>query len=218
MLLFSNAIKFSRHWEKALEISIRISAQRRLNLMEPPPTTSIVRIREADRSGTGYPFYSRRSNSGPSLVGDQMGKMAAGDVSLRLVRQWNCTNIADLYRAGGWWREEWDDAAIQPLISGSFAFVVAVESSTGQAVGMGRAIADGVSDAYLQDVVVMPDYRRQGIGRQIVGELIRHCTEAGISWIGVIAEPGSDGLYAALGFIELTGHIPMLYQTGDPYA
>lgn len=147
-----------------------------------------------------------------------MGKMAAGDVSLRCVRQWDCTNIADLYRAGGWWREEWNDAAIQPLISGSFAFVVAVETSTGLAIGMGRAIADGVSDAYLQDVVVMPEYRRQGIGRQIVGALVRHCTEGGIAWVGVIAEPGSEGLYEALGFITLTGHTPMLYQAGNPNA
>ncbi len=151
--------------------------------------------------------------------GDQREKMAAGNVSLRLVRQWDCANIADLYRAGGWWREEWDEAGIQPLISGSFAFVVAVDSSTGRAVGMGRAIADGVSDAYLQDVVVLPEYRKQGIGRRIVGELIRHCTAVGISWIGVIAEPGSDTLYAALGFIPLTGHLPMLYQPGgDPHA
>lgn len=147
-----------------------------------------------------------------------MEKMAAGEVDLRLVRQWDCASIADLYRAGGWWREEWDDAAIQPLISGSFAFVVAVETSTGRTVGMGRAIADGVSDAYLQDVVVLPAYRKQGIGRRIVGDLIRHCTAAGISWVGVIAEPGSAGLYAALGFTPLTGHLPMLYQSGDPHA
>lgn len=147
-----------------------------------------------------------------------MEKTAGGNVSLRTVHQWDCTNIADLYRAGGWWREDWNDAAIQPLISGSFAFIVAVEAGTGRAVGMGRAIADGVSDAYLQDVVVMPEYRRQGIGRQIVGALISHCTAAGITWIGVIAEPGSDELYAGLGFIQLTGHIPMLYQVEDPHA
>ena len=149
---------------------------------------------------------------------DKMEKMAAGDVELKQVLRWDCANIADLYRAGGWWHEEWDDTATQPLISGSFAFVVAVETSTGRAVGMGRAIADGVSDAYLQDVVVLPAYRKQGIGRRIVAKLIRHCTAAGISWIGVIAEPGSAGLYAALGFMPLTGHLPMLYQPGRPHA
>jgi len=147
-----------------------------------------------------------------------MEKRTVREVDLRRVRQWDCTAIADLYRAGGWWREDWNEASIQPLISGSFAFVVAVESSTGLAVGMGRAIADGVSDAYLQDVVVLPEYRRQGIGRRIVADLIRHCTAAGITWVGVIAEPGSEDLYAALGFMPLTGFLPMLYQPGDPHA
>jgi GNAT superfamily N-acetyltransferase len=148
-----------------------------------------------------------------------MEKMAdVGDVTLRQVRQWDCANIIELYRAGGWWNEERDEPSIQPLITGSFAFVVAVESCSGRAVGMGRVIADGVSDAYLQDVVVLPSYRQQGIGRRIVTELIQVCTGAGFSWIGLIAQPGSANLYASLGFTPLAGHLPMLYQPGGPHA
>jgi len=69
-----------------------------------------------------------------------------------------------LYRAGGWWKDEYDPAEIPGLIRGSFAFAVAVEEESGRAVGMGRVISDGVSDAYIQDLVVLPEYRSRNVG------------------------------------------------------
>gem|GEM_PF-4414770 len=81
-------------------------------------------------------------------------------VSIALVHSWDPQEIVLLYRAGGWWKDEYDPAEIPGLIRGSFAFAVAVEEESGRAVGMGRVISDGVSDAYIQDLVVLPEYRR----------------------------------------------------------
>ena len=44
---------------------------------------------------------------------------------------------------------------INDLIRGSFLFAVAIDISTGRAVGMGRVISDGIADAYIQDLVVL---------------------------------------------------------------
>jgi ribosomal protein S18 acetylase RimI-like enzyme len=77
---------------------------------------------------------------------------------------------------------------------------------------MGRVISDGVSDAYIQDLVVLPTYRSQSIGKKIAQKLIEFCQSKGIVWIGLIAEPGSSQFYTSLGFTTMENHIPMLYK------
>jgi len=131
------------------------------------------------------------------------------DVEVRIVDAWDVDAIADLYRAGGWWKEEWNPAGLSSLIRGSFAFAVAVESSTGRTVGMGRVISDGVSDGYVQDLVVHPNYRDRDIGTMILSALLKECTSAGVTWIALIAEPETEAFYARSGFQRMEGHTPM---------
>ncbi len=127
------------------------------------------------------------------------------------VKDWPQDQIVDLYRAGGWWEDSYSAEGIDPLIKGSFVFVVAVDPSTGRAVGMGRAISDGVSDAWLQDIVVLDEHRKKGIGRLIIKKLLDICKEKGLVWVGLVAEPGTRQFYEPLGFGELPGE-PMVYK------
>jgi ribosomal protein S18 acetylase RimI-like enzyme len=120
--------------------------------------------------------------------------------------------IVELYEAGGWWREEpaWRET-IPEIIRGSFSFLLAREPG-GRIVGMGRVISDGVSDAYIQDVVVLEAHRGRGIGREIVRRLTERCVEAGLSWIGLVAEPGTRAFYEPLGYRALPGHEALRYR------
>jgi ribosomal protein S18 acetylase RimI-like enzyme len=119
--------------------------------------------------------------------------------------------IVSLYEAGGWWQEDPASRAMIPqMIRGSFCFLVAREPG-GRIVGMGRVISDGVSDAYIQDVVVLEAHRGRGIGREIIRRLTTHCREARIGWIGLVAEPGTRAFYTSLGFNPLAGYEPMLH-------
>ena len=136
-------------------------------------------------------------------------------VRIALVHSWDPQEIVLLYRAGGWWKDEYDPAEIPGLIRGSFAFAVAVEEGSGRAVGMGRVISDGVSDAYIQDLVVLPEYRNRNVGTGLLEALLGACRAAGISWIALIAEPGSEPFYRELGFSPMEGHIPLMYR-GEP--
>ena len=79
------------------------------------------------------------------------------EIEVRLVNVWDVETIADLYRAGGWWNERWDPADLTALIEGSFAFVVAVDRTTGKAVGMGRVISDGSRTATSRTWSSSPD-------------------------------------------------------------
>jgi len=136
-------------------------------------------------------------------------------IAVQLVQAWDGNEIANLYRAGGWWKEEYDPKELSRLILGSFLFVVAVDLKTGRAVGMGRVIADGVSDGYIQDLVVLPEYRKTGIGARIVSILVKKCVERGISWIGLLAEPGTENFYLPFGFHPLEGHTPLIFRSDE---
>jgi len=137
------------------------------------------------------------------------------NIEIRHVESWNVDEIADLYRAGGWWKEEWDPEGIRPLITGSLVFAVAIDDKTSRTVGMGRLISDGVSDGYIQDLVVHPQYRKCGVGSRLVSLLVAEGKARGLGWIGLIAEPGSEHFYRSLGFQPMQGHIPMIYKGGD---
>lgn len=139
-------------------------------------------------------------------------------IEIRIVQSWDTAALVDLYRAGGWWKEHWDPGGLPALIRGSFAFAVALDPVSGRTVGMGRVISDGVSDAYIQDLVVHPDFRKKGVGKKLLETLLSSCKGADMTWISLIAEPGLEGFYLTLGFRPMKGYVPMLYQGGENHS
>ena len=132
----------------------------------------------------------------------------------QVVDAWPTEAVVELYASAGWWRESAAGrAAVGPMIAGSFAFLVVTEG--GRTIAMGRAISDGASDAYIQDVVVLPTHRGRGIGGEVVARLARHCTERGLVWIGLVAEPGTAAFYERLGFRVMKDFVPMRYPTPE---
>lgn len=134
-------------------------------------------------------------------------------IRVELVKDWDEKSVVELYKAGGWWRDYMDPSRLHVLISRSFLFAVAIDISNGRSIGMGRVISDGIADAYIQDVVVLLEYRRKCVGSMIVSALLDGCISRGITWIGLIAEPGTEALYRSLGFQPMKEHIPMLFQS-----
>ena len=119
--------------------------------------------------------------------------------------------IVELYRSAGWWQESPEARAVIPaMIRGSLCFMVA-RTLDGHIIGMGRVISDGCSDAYIQDVTVLGSHRQQGIGRELIQRLTQFCLARKIGWIGLVAEPGTQGFYEELGFGPLVDYQPMLY-------
>ena len=72
-------------------------------------------------------------------------------------------------------------------------------------IAMGRVLSDGVSDAYIQDVAVLPDFRGRGIGGKIVTFLVEELEKRGVDWIALVGEPGTENFYKRLGFEKKAG-------------
>jgi GNAT superfamily N-acetyltransferase len=135
------------------------------------------------------------------------------EFKVEIVKSWQEDPIEELYRAGGWWKKGMDKHRLNELIQSSFLFAVAIDISIRKTVGMGRVISDGISDAYFQDIVVLPEFRGRGVGRMILEALLGECLARKISWIALIAEPKTADFYSDLGFRPMIGYVPMLYKT-----
>ena len=118
--------------------------------------------------------------------------------------------IVGLYRQAGWWPagEEADYGLLARLVRQSHCFVVAMAGE--ELIGMGRAISDGVSDAYVQDVTVDSRWRRAGLGSRIVRLILERLRADGLNWVALIAERGSAPFYGQFGFEEMEDARPML--------
>jgi spermidine synthase len=134
------------------------------------------------------------------------------NIEIKVITDADRNAVKKLYQEAGWWRSG-DDTAdgcswIDVLVRQSFCFAGAFLG--GEMIGMGRAVSDGVSDAYIQDVVVLKNHRRAGIGERIILEIIAFLRQRRIGWIGLIAEPGTQPFYQKLGFSAMPGYTPML--------
>lgn len=119
-------------------------------------------------------------------------------------------DIIELYRQAGWWEREDEDGLVSAIVAGSHCFLVAVEGE--RIIGMGRAISDRASDAYIQDVTVHPSRRGAGIGSQLIRNIVERLRTDGIKWIGLIAEKNSSHFYLPFGFREMPSSTPMLLK------
>jgi aralkylamine N-acetyltransferase len=140
--------------------------------------------------------------------------MNPDEIEIKVIADADRDSVKKLYLQAGWWQESdqtpdgnsWIDA----LVRGSFCFVGAFAGA--EMIGMGRAVSDGVSDAYIQDVVVLKKFRGQGIGAAIVRKLSDFLKVRHIGWIGLVAEPGTEPFYRRLGFEVMEGYAPMLLK------
>ena len=59
-------------------------------------------------------------------------------------------------------------------------------------IGFGRAISDGVYQAAVYDVAVIPDYQGKGIGKIILQTIIKNCPDCNFI---LYASPGKEKFY-----------------------
>ena len=119
--------------------------------------------------------------------------------------------IISLYSEAGWWEPGADSHdMVKKLVAQSHCFAAAMME--GRLVGMARAISDGASDAYIQDVTVTASHRHSGIASRLLRAIIDRLTIDGIGWIALVAERGSEQLYQRLGFSPMPETVAMRYK------
>lgn len=129
-------------------------------------------------------------------------------LEIKLVRTVPVDELQALYQDAGWWQDNYkiSDAFLRQIPEKSALFAGAFWEK--KLIGMGRALSDLCSDAYIQDIAVLSAYQKLGIGTLIVSFLIQELKKRGVDWIGLIGEPGTLSFYEKLGFRPMKDHIP----------
>lgn len=77
----------------------------------------------------------------------------------------------------------------------------------GRSVGMVRVLTDFVTDAYITDVIVSPDFQGNGLGKQLVNKTLERLKEYSLGNVklacSLYANPGKEPFYVKFGFEEL---------------
>ena len=105
-------------------------------------------------------------------------------------------------------REGWralSPAQTEKALRGS-SFLVAAKDGP-RTIGMTRLMSDGGYFAVVLDVVVLPEYRGQGIGREMMSRAVQHLRgslQPGEHSYTILAcAPGKEGFYEKMGFHQI---------------
>ncbi len=86
----------------------------------------------------------------------------------------------------------------RPVLERSLAYICAYDA--GQLVGFVNVAWDGALHAFLLDTTVHPDWRRRGIGRNLVRHATHCARDSGMEWLHVDFDAHLRDFYLACGF------------------
>jgi GNAT superfamily N-acetyltransferase len=123
------------------------------------------------------------------------------DLDIAPVVDVDADELVGLYAAVGWTAYTKDPELLVAAVRGS-TYVVAARRD-GRLVGLARALSDGATICYLQDILVHPDAQRAGVGRALVGAVRERFGQVRQQVLITDDEPGQRAFYESLGFTEI---------------
>lgn len=103
----------------------------------------------------------------------------------------------------GWSRREHD----YPAVFERCHFWAGVRDETNKLLAFGYVCGMGLEHGYMEDIIVHPDYQRQGIGVELVKALLRESERFGLGMITVSYEENKTNFYKSCGFITGSGGV-----------
>ena len=107
-------------------------------------------------------------------------------------------DVLHLYHAVGWTNYTHQPEMLEQALSHSLAIYVALDGDT--VVGLVRLVGDGFSSIFVQDLIVLPSYQRQGIGSDLMKEALEDYKD--VYQVQLVAEQTEKtlGFYRSMGF------------------
>ena len=111
-------------------------------------------------------------------------------------------DVLHLYQAVGWTNYTHQSQMLEKSLSHSLAIYLALDGDV--VVGLVRLVGDGFSSVFVQDLIVLPSYQRQGIGSALVKEALGNYKDA--YQIQLVTDQTEKNMvfYRSLGFETLS--------------
>ena len=111
-------------------------------------------------------------------------------------------DVLHLYQAVSWTNYTNQPQMLEQSLAHSLAIYVARDG--GEVVGLVRLIGDGFSSIFVQDLIVLPTYQRQGIGSALMKEALGDYKDAYQVQLVTEQTEKTLGFYRSLGFETLS--------------
>ena len=111
--------------------------------------------------------------------------------------------IFPLYEAVGWTNYTSNPTMLKNALEHSL-FLISARDEEGNLIGFLRAVGDGFSIVYIQDIIVLPEYQRQGIGTQLLRQTLEYFKEVYQMILTTDSELKSLAFYESNGFTALS--------------
>ena len=111
-------------------------------------------------------------------------------------------DVLHLYQAVGWTNYTHQPQMLEQALSHSLAIYVALDGDA--VVGLIRLVGDGFSSVFVQDLIVLPSYQRQGIGSSLMKEALEDFKEVYQVQLATEQTEKNVGFYRSMGFETLS--------------
>ena len=122
-----------------------------------------------------------------------------------IIRKQEIVKLEDvfyLYQAVGWTNYTNQPQMLERALSHSLAIYLALDGDT--VVGLIRLVGDGFSSVFVQDLIVLPSYQRQGIGSALMKEALEDYKEVYQVQLATEQTEKNVGFYRSMGFETLS--------------
>ena len=111
-------------------------------------------------------------------------------------------DVLHLYQAVGWINYTHQPEMLEQALSHSLVIYVALDGDA--VVGLIRLVGDGFSSVFVQDLIVLPTYQRQGIGSALMKQALGDFK--GAYQVQLVTEQTEKnvGFYRSIGFETLS--------------
>lgn len=122
------------------------------------------------------------------------------DIILKRGKELDENHVMDLYNNAGWTAYTNDIPKLMNALKSSLLVVTAWEEEN--LVGLIRAIGDGLTIVYIQDILVKKSYKRRGIGTKLLKEILNEYKDVRQKVLLTDESEETRGFYEHNGFIS----------------
>ncbi|MBT2699075.1 GNAT family N-acetyltransferase [Bacillus sp. ISL-40] len=116
--------------------------------------------------------------------------------------------VPELRELVGWGRREKD----YPTLFERCNFWAGVRDEKNKLIAFGYVCGMGLEHGYMEDIIVHPDYQKQGIGVKLVKVLLQESERFGLGIVTVTYEENNTNFYKICGFTPGSGGVWQAYK------
>ena len=120
------------------------------------------------------------------------------EIVIEPLEAYDALELLPLYAAVGWTNYTARPEMLERAFSSSLCVLAA--RAGGRLAGVARAVGDGASVLYVQDLLVLPEYQRRGLGGRLLRELLARYPDVYQTVLLTDDTPEHAAFYGGAGF------------------